>query len=86
MDFTNLYAKVGRFNGYGHIYVDELWVEPTFRGRGIAKCLMKKADELLTKSNSAGIRLYVNQNNKSAKDLYERCGFSYTCKSLFMEK
>ena len=21
-------AKVGKYNGHGHIYVDELWVEP----------------------------------------------------------
>ena len=39
--------KVGsRWNGHGHVYVDELWVEPNFRGRGFAKALMKKADDL----------------------------------------
>ena len=26
--------KVGRLNGLGHIYVDELWVEPTYRKLG----------------------------------------------------
>ena len=38
-------AKVGKWKGHGHIYVDELWVEPSFRGNGFAKALLKKADE-----------------------------------------
>lgn len=38
--------KAGKWNGHGHIYVDELWIEPSFRGQGLAKALMRKADEL----------------------------------------
>jgi ribosomal protein S18 acetylase RimI-like enzyme len=78
--------KVGRLNGLGHIYVDELWVEPTYRNQGIANKLMEKADELLNTTSSAGVRLYVNTENPNAKRLYEKCAFSESGTSYFMEK
>ena len=78
--------KVGRQNGLGHLYVDELWVEPTYRRQGIANKLMKEADELLKTTASAGIRLYVNTENPNAKRLYEKYGFSESGTAYFMEK
>ena len=79
-------AKVGRWNGHGHVYVDELWVEPSYRGNGFAKALLKKADELKDKLGATGIRLYVNVNNPIAKKLYEACGYIEDGKAIFMEK
>ena len=29
--------KVGKFNGHGHVYIDELWIEPSYRKRGLSK-------------------------------------------------
>jgi len=79
--------KIGsRWNGHGHIYVDELWVEPNFRGKGLAKALMKKADELIKELDAVGIRLYVNLNNPTAKKLYEGCGYLEDGQAYFMEK
>lgn len=79
--------KVGqRWNGHGHIYVDELWVEPGFRGKGFAKTLMKKADDLKSELNATGIRLYVNVNNPTAIKLYENRGFHKDGNTYFMEK
>ena len=78
--------KIGRWKGHGHIYVDELWVEPNFRGQGFAKALMKKADELSRKLEATGIRLYVNVENPIAKRLYESCGFLEDAQAYFMEK
>lgn len=78
--------KVGKFNGHGHIYVDELWIEPNFRKRGYAMELMKKADELSNKINTSGIRLYVNAENPNAKALYEKCGYESLGLAYFMEK
>lgn len=76
----------GRWNGRGHVYVDELWVEPGFRGRGIAKTLMAKADELNQKLEATGIRLYVNVNNPAAHKLYDDCGYREDGQAYFMEK
>lgn len=79
-------AKVGKWKGHGHIYVDELWVEPSFRGNGFAKALLKKADELKDKFEATGIRLYVNVNNPVAQNLYEACGYVEDGRAIFMEK
>lgn len=79
-------AKVGKWKGHGHIYVDELWVEPSFRGNGFAKALLKKADELKDKLEATGIRLYVNVNNPVAQNLYEACGYVEDGQAIFMEK
>ena len=80
-------SKVGsRWNGHGHVYIDELWVEPTFRGRGFAKALMKKADDLKRELEATGIRLYVNVNNPTAKKLYEHCDYQEDGQAYFMEK
>ena len=79
--------KIGsRWNGHGHVYVDELWVEPNFRGKGYAKALMQKADELKDKLHATGIRLYVNVNNPAAQNLYEFCGYREDGQAYFMEK
>ena len=79
--------KIGsRWNGCGHVYVDELWVEPNFRGRGYAKALMQKADELKEELEATGIRLYVNINNPAAQKLYENCGYREDGQAYFMEK
>lgn len=78
--------KIGKFNGLGHLYIDELWVEPTYRNQGIASNLMKKTDELLDITASSGIRLYVNTDNPNAKELYQKCGFSENGIAYFMEK
>lgn len=79
-------AKVGKWKGHGHIYVDELWVEPSYRGNGFAKALLKKADELKDEFNATGIRLYVNVNNPVAQNLYEACGYVEDGRAIFMEK
>lgn len=38
--------KVGKYNGFGHVYVDELWIHPSYRRNGLAYELMKKAEAL----------------------------------------
>ncbi len=75
-----------RWHGHGHVYIDELWVEPGFRGRGLAKALMQKADDLKDELAATGIRLYVNVNNPTAKKLYERCGYQEDGQAVFMVK
>jgi ribosomal protein S18 acetylase RimI-like enzyme len=79
--------KIGRGNGRGYLYVDELWVNPNFRRKGIANALMKKADILSKKMNTLGLRLYVSADNPEGISLYEKCGYENNYgPSLFMEK
>lgn len=78
--------KVGRLKGQGYIYVDELWTMPSLRGKGVGQMLMKEADALRIEKNAVGIRLFVNQDNESAKKLYEKSGYKYVEETYFMEK
>ncbi|MDF2611539.1 MAG: Acetyltransferase family [Lachnospiraceae bacterium] len=78
--------KVGKYNGHGHIYVDELWMEPSFRNNGLARALMAKADDVAKELKATGIRLYVNEENPTAQKLYKRCGYTASCTAYMMQK
>ena len=79
--------KIGKTNGRGHLFIDELWINPAFRKKGIANALMKQADALSQEINTIGLRLYVNTANDEAISLYEKCGYaSKLGTALFMEK
>jgi ribosomal protein S18 acetylase RimI-like enzyme len=93
------YETEGRFVGWislayipkvsrchGHVYVDELWVAPEFRRRGIAAKLMGEADRLCKELDASGIRLYVNTENPGARALYEKCGFTADGTAHWMSK
>ena len=70
----------------GFVYVDELWVQEDYRGKGIATALMAKADKMKEELSAIGVRLYANVNNPVAKVLYEKCGYGYEGTAEFMEK
>lgn len=86
MDVSYISTKVGKYNGKGHIYVDELRIQPLYRKQGLAKELMNKADELAIAMKATGIRLYVNTDNPTALNLYEKCRYDCACSAYLMEK
>jgi len=78
--------KISRAEGKGHLFIDELWVNPAFRKQGIANALMEQA-EALSKENALGLRLYVNQDNEEAIALYKKFGYAFQFgTALFMER
>ena len=78
--------KISRVNGKGHLYIDELWVNPALRKQGIAAALIAQAD-MLSKEMQIGLRLYVNQENEEAIALYKKFGYAFQFgTALFMEK
>ena len=82
----NYLPKIGRTNGKGYLFIDELWVDSAFRNRGIAKSLMYKADEVANTLSCLGTRLYVSADNESAIRLYEKCGYTNKRKTYYMDK
>jgi len=79
--------KISRTNGRGHLFIDELWVNPHFRKRGIANALMKRVDTLSKEINTLGLRLYVNTTNVVGISFYKKCGYKDKYgMALFMEK
>ncbi len=78
--------KVGKWKNGGHVYVDELWLEPRFRGYGLGKKLMERAEHFRKKCNAVGIRLYVNTANEEALGLCESLGYGESGTAVFYEK
>jgi len=85
--FLNYLPKIGTTNGRGWLFVDDLWVNPQYRRKGIALLLMKKADTLSKELNTSGLRLYVNTDNTGGVAFYEMCGYKQKFgTSMLMQK
>ena len=52
-------------------YIDRLYVDPPHQRRGIGVALLKHAMEL----SPAGLELHTHQQNRKARDFYEKFGF-----------
>jgi ribosomal protein S18 acetylase RimI-like enzyme len=69
----------------GVIYIDELWVAPEFRRKGIAKQLMEKAFECQKNTDAIEVRVYVGDDNIPAQQLYKKTGLHIESKALYMK-
>jgi ribosomal protein S18 acetylase RimI-like enzyme len=78
--------KISWTNGYGHLFIDELWVNPIYRKKGIANALMRQIEVISKELDAIGLRLYVNSNNDEANSLYKKCGYINKGEAFFMEK
>ena len=61
------------WNKFG--YVEELVVDPEFRGQGVGHALMARAIEWAKGQNLPGLTLETQDNNVPACKFYEKCGF-----------
>ncbi|HEV2789683.1 MAG TPA: GNAT family N-acetyltransferase [Solirubrobacterales bacterium] len=57
-------------------YLQELYVVPGLRGRGIGRALLEAAIELSREKGAAGIDLNTGETDTAARDLYESMGFT----------
>lgn len=65
-------------------WIQSVWVEPEFRGRGVFTSLYRFV-ESLARSNPrvAGLRLYVEHENERAQATYARVGMNRTVYEMF---
>jgi GNAT superfamily N-acetyltransferase len=69
-------ARIPKADGrLGFLYVDELFVLPSFRRRGVATALLQAIRGVARTVSAEGVRLLVEPDNQAARSLYERCGF-----------
>jgi len=72
--------------------VHDVIVSPEYRGRGLAKMMLGKIEEIALKSGCCKLTLEVLEGNEIARNLYKSMGFnSYKLdpkmgKALFLEK
>ncbi len=87
-------AGANGFIIYGVIYTDQLWVDPKYRNKGLAKSIMKKTHELGLQSGCklATIQTMSFQNAKAFYEKlgyqtdFERNGYSKSSSCLFLKK
>ncbi len=66
--------RLRRFwNGYA--YIDDISVEPDYRGEGIGRALIEHAIAWAKEKGFPGLMLETQDNNVAACRLYARCGF-----------
>jgi ribosomal protein S18 acetylase RimI-like enzyme len=57
-------------------YLEELYVAPEQRGRGIGRALLEMAMETARKAGASHMDLGTSESDTAARSLYESCGFS----------
>jgi ribosomal protein S18 acetylase RimI-like enzyme len=70
--------------GLKHGYVYDIFVKEEFRGKGIGKILMEKAESYCRERSYSRILLMVSVSNETATRLYDRMG--YKAEQIHMAK
>lgn len=63
-------------------FVDEIYIEPAHRGRGIGTLALRHADASLRAMGARRVYLEVEKHNPRAKALYESLGYEETGRHL----
>lgn len=73
--FTQLYPIFSSTRMKKMWLLNDLFVAPDYRGRGISKLLIEKAKDLARSNNASGILLETEKNNDIGNHLYPSAGF-----------
>ena len=65
--------------------LNDLFVHPDFRGKGISIGLIEKAKELVLESNACGMYLETEKSNLIGNNLYPKTGFELNTSVNFYE-
>lgn len=60
---------------YSLSVINDVYVTPSARGKGVGSALMEKALEKLTREGYDTVRLFVYSKNEDARSLYDKFGF-----------
>ena len=55
--------------------LNDLFVDPDFRGKGISKLLLSRCFQLARETNACGVMLETERDNMIANQLYRKTGF-----------
>jgi ribosomal protein S18 acetylase RimI-like enzyme len=68
--------RTSPWTGRPEAYLQELYVAPALRGRGIGRALLEATIEAAREAGAAGIDLNTGETDTAARALYESAGFS----------
>lgn len=67
-------------------FIDEIYVRPAVRGRGIASAALLSLSKSLASAGVKGLHMEVDRNDKAAQRLYQRCGFELRDRYALMSR
>lgn len=73
--FTQLYPSFSSTRMSRMWILNDLYVDPSQRGKGISKLLINEAKDLCKQTNASGILLETEQDNTIGNKLYPATGF-----------
>lgn len=68
-----VFGVLNAYSAYLDVYVDDLWVDETQRGRGYGRQLLQAVEELARKMGCSNVNLVTNEFQ--APGFYPRCGY-----------
>jgi GNAT superfamily N-acetyltransferase len=69
--FTHCLFRPSTWTETDYCYLEDLFVDPNIRGKGIGRALMKKVIELAKEKNSKRVYWTTQEFNKTARVLYD---------------
>lgn len=73
--FVQLYPMFSSTRMQRYWLLNDLYVNPSHRGKGYSKELVEESKELCRSSKACGILLETGKNNDIGNQLYPSCGF-----------
>jgi ribosomal protein S18 acetylase RimI-like enzyme len=74
--FCQLRLKRSHYTGSPDAYIEELYVVPARRGRGIGRALLEAAMEAAREAGATHVELTTGEDDLEARSLYESVGFT----------
>jgi GNAT superfamily N-acetyltransferase len=83
LGFTQLYPLFSSTRMRRMWLLNDLFVTPSYRGKGISKLLLERCKALAMETNAAGLRLETEIGNHIGNRLYPSVGFTLDTKLNF---
>ena len=83
--FVQLYPSFSSTRLKRFWVLNDLFVDPEFRGNGYSKALIEKAKDLCQATNACGMLLETSKTNDIGNKLYPSCGFEIRDDANFYE-
>ena len=75
--FAFFYNSYSTWRGHPGLHLEDLFVRPAFRGKGIGKALLAHLAEIALRENCYGLRWHVLDWNTPAIDFYKSLGGTF---------
>lgn len=73
-DSGSAFGVLNAFTAFSEIYVDDMWVHKSYRGKGYGKRLLQELEDHFEEKGFNNINLVTNAFN--APEFYKKCGFN----------